>query len=87
MAAPILCNGPDGGPAAVMVTLIEAAETQGLCGPCFIDFCEATLKAAAPERLRQPDPAPARKPRAKRTAAAAAATAAGSDGQAPGGES
>lgn len=87
MAAPIMCNGPDGGPAAVMITLIEAAETQGLCGPCFIDFCEATLKAAAPDRLRQPDPKPPRAARAKRPPAGAAAAAAASDGQAPGGES
>lgn len=87
MAQPIMCNGPDGGPAAVMVTLIEAGETQGLCGPCFIDFCEATLKAAAPERLAAPPEPPARKPRTRRPAAAAAAAAAGSDGQAQGGES
>ena len=65
MAAPILCNGPDGGPAVVMITMTADGDTVGLCATCLTDWAEAFLKATAPERLAQPPEAPKRKPRAK----------------------
>ena len=81
MAATIMCNGPDGGPAAVMVTMLADGDTVGLCPPCLTDWCEALLKATAPERLA-PVPAPApRRPRAKRPAATPVTAILGEDGR------
>lgn len=65
MAKPILCNGPDGGPAAVILTMVDEGETIGLCGPCLVDWCHALLKTAAPDLLKAEPAKPARKPRAK----------------------
>ena len=63
MAAPILCNGPDGGPAAVLITMTADGDTVGLCGPCLTDWCHALLRATAPDLLA---PEPAKPKRATR---------------------
>ena len=68
MAAPIMCNGPDGGPADVIITMLADGDTVGLCGPCLTDWAEALLKVMAPERLAPPPAPAARRPRAKRPA-------------------
>lgn len=81
MAAPIMCNGPDGGPAAVIITMLADGDTVGLCGPCLTDWAEALLKATAPERLAPP-PAPApRRPRTKRAAGTPVTAVLGEDGK------
>lgn len=65
MASPIMCNGPDGGPAVVMVTMLADGDTVGLCSPCLTDWCHALIKATAPELLAPDKPPAARRPRAK----------------------
>lgn len=66
MASPIMCNGPDGGPAVVMVTMLADGDTVGLCSPCLTDWCHALIKATSPELLADQPPPAARRPRAKR---------------------
>lgn len=66
MAAPIMCNGPDGGPAAVIITMLADGDTVGLCGPCLTDWAHAIIKATAPELLAPPPAEVQRKPRARR---------------------
>jgi hypothetical protein len=74
VAAPILCNGPDGGPAAVLITMLADGDTVGLCGPCLTDWAHAIVKATAPELLAaepaKPKRAPRKKPAAKPSPAA-----------------
>lgn len=69
MASPIMCNGPDGGPAVVMVTMLADGDTVGLCNACLVDWCHALIKATAPELLAdqpaKPKAAPRRKAAAK----------------------
>lgn len=74
MAAPIMCNGPDGGPAVVMVTMLADGDTVGLCNACLVDWSHALIKATAPDLLADQPARPARKPRAKRTTAPLAGT-------------
>jgi hypothetical protein len=74
MAAPILCNGPDGGPAAVLITMLADGDTVGLCGPCLTDWAHAIVKATAPELLADAPKTPARRPRARAAAAPVAGT-------------
>lgn len=68
MAAPIICNGPDGGPAAVIITMLADGDTVGLCGPCLTDWAHAIIKATSPELLAEPPKTPPRRPRARKAA-------------------
>lgn len=80
MASPIMCNGPDGGPAVVMVTMLADGDTVGLCSPCLTDWAHAIVKATAPDLLAADKPKPARKPRARRPAGTPVTAILGADG-------
>lgn len=79
MAAPVLCDGPDQGPALFMITNLAEAETVALCAGCAAGFCEAYLSAAksvsdgaaTPGTTPKTRPARPRKPDAKAGPAAA----------------
>lgn len=63
MAQAMTCDGPDGGPADYVVSMIADAEVVAFCGQCFADFCQAYLQAVDPARLAPP---PETAPRAAR---------------------
>jgi hypothetical protein len=81
MAAPILCNGPDGGPAAVIITMLADGDTVGLCGPCLTDWAHAIVKATAPQLLADAPKTAARRPRTKRPAGTPVTAVLGEDGR------
>lgn len=81
MAANIMCDLHEGDQAVFMITMIPEAETVGLCVPCGLDWAQALLQAAAPDRLAKP---PARAPRTRKAKPAAAAAANGSGEQVTG---
>jgi hypothetical protein len=81
VAAPILCNGPDGGPAAVIITMLADGDTVGLCGPCLTDWAHAIVKATAPELLAPEPKTTARRPRSKKPAGTPIVAVLGDDGR------
>jgi hypothetical protein len=81
VAAPILCNGPDGGPAAVIITMLADGDTVGLCGPCLTDWAHAIIKATAPELLAPEPKTAARRPRAKAAKGTPVTAVLGEDGR------
>ena len=83
MAKPIMCNGPDGGPAAVLITMTADGETLGLCGECLVDWAAALVAVQKPELFAPPPKQPAR-PRPRKAATSAPPAASG--GKPPGAE-
>ena len=80
MAQIIPCDGPHPEPVAavLLLSLIQEAETVGLCAACGCDWAQAYLGTLAPDRLAPPPAKTPRKPR--RPAAASTVAAAAADG-------